>query len=145
MDFTLDNFDFKTDLLTSRAEIDELLEECDLQLKTYQARLVNRDLALGKAQNRTEDLTEDIAEVQAKIVSREAEFNSLPEGAKRREELAVELDMLRARLRKMNFRKSDTASPAAVVEKNADTGEAQLMLAYYTRFKSALETRKAQL
>jgi chromosome segregation ATPase len=145
MDFTVENFDFKTNLITSRTEIDELLEEFGLQIKSYELKLGNRDLQLDKAQNRTESLGVEITQVQALIASKETEMNSFAEGTRKREEISIELDTLRARLRRLNFRKTDSASPASVVEKNADSGEAELLLKYFTRFKEALEQRKAQL
>lgn len=90
MDFTLENFDFKTNLLTSGTEIDELLDECGLQIKSYEVKLGNRDLQLDKAQNRTENLGEDIAEVQALIASKETELTSFAEGTRKREEVSIE-------------------------------------------------------
>ena len=59
--------------------------------------------------------------------------------------VAIELDSAKARLRRLNFRKSETLSALSLVDKNTDTGEAQLLLLYFTRFKEALELRKAAL
>ena len=44
MDFTLENFDFKVDTLTTVAEVDQLLEEQALQIKGFEVKLGSREL-----------------------------------------------------------------------------------------------------
>lgn len=145
MDFTLNNFDFKVDTLDNTTDIDNLLEEYVLTIKGFEVKLNNRSFQQDKAKNRSEDLDEDIAEVQAEITTKEAELANYTAGTHKHEEISIDLDSLRARLRRLNFRKSDTVAPFTLLERNADTGEAQLLLAYYTRLKEALETRKTEL
>lgn len=145
MDFTLENFDFKVNTLNSVAEIDSLLAEYAIQIKGYTAKLTNREFQQDKSEFRSDNLDEDIAEVQALIASKETELATFAAGTRNHEEIASELEGLRVRLRRLNFRKTETVSPFALVEKNVETGEAQLLLLYFTRFKEALEQRKAQL
>jgi hypothetical protein len=145
MDFTIENFDFKVNTLNSKEEIDKILDDNALQIKGFTAKLTNREFQQDKTENRSENLDEDIVELQALISSKQTEMNSYPEGSRKKQEIAIDLEMYRARLNKLNFRKTDTVSPLSLFEKNIDTGEAQLLLAYYTSIKQALEQRKAQL
>lgn len=145
MDFTLVNFDFKVDTLTTVAEIDQLLEEQALQIKGFEVKLSSRELQSDKSEYRSENLDQEIAEVQAIVTSKETELASLTPGTRTHENVAIELDSARARLRRLNFRKSETLSALSLVDKNTDTGEAQLLLLFYTSFKAALEQRKAAL
>jgi hypothetical protein len=145
MDFTLENFDFKVDTLTTVAEIDQLLEEQALQIKGFEVKLSSRELQSDKSEYRSENLDQEIAEVQAIVTSKETELAALTAGTRTHENVSIELDSARARLRRLNFRKSDTLSALSLVDKNTDTGEAQLLLLFYTSFKIALEQRKAAL
>lgn len=145
MDFTLENFDFKVNTLTTVAEIDQLLEEQALQIKGFEVKLSSRELQSDKSEYRSENLDQEIAEVQAIVTSKETELATLTPGTRTHENVAIELDSARARLRRLNFRKSDTLSALSLVDKNTDTGEAQLLLLFYTSFKTALEQRKAAL
>jgi hypothetical protein len=145
MDFTLENFDFKVDTLTTVAEIDQLLEEQALQIKGFEVKLSSRELQSDKSEYRSENLDQEIAEVQAIVTSKETELAALTSGTRTHENVAIELDSSRARLRRLNFRKSDTLSALSLVDKNIDTGEAQLLLLFYTSFKIALEQRKTAL
>ena len=145
MDFTLENFDFKVDTLKTVPEIDELLETYALQIKGYTAKLTNREFQQDKSESRSENLDEDIVDLQALISSKKTEMNGYPDGSRKKDAIAIDLEMLEARLKKMKFRKTETVSPLLLLEKNIDTGEAQLLFAYYTRLKEALEQRKAAL
>lgn len=145
MGFQLENFDFKVTNLENAQDIDNLLEEYNLQIKGYQVKLSNNEFKLEKTENRSDDLDEDIRELEAEIKAKETEQTSYAETDRKYTELDIALDAFRARLRSLNFRKTDKLSPALVVERNADMGEAQLLLQYYTEFKTALEQRKAEL
>lgn len=145
MDFTLENFDFKVNTLTTVAEIDQLLEEQALQIKGFEVKLSSRELQSDKSEYRSENLDQEIAEVQAIVTSKTNELAALTPGTRTHENVAIELDSARARLRRLNFRKSDTLSALSLVDKNTDTGEAQLLLLFYMSFKAALEQRKAAL
>jgi hypothetical protein len=145
MDFSIENFDFKVNSLNSKEEIEKLLENYALRIESHEVKLTNRGFQLNKAENRSENLDEDIAELQTLIASKTTELGGYAEGSRKNQEIAIELELLNARLKKLNFRKTDTVSPLSVVEKNVDTGEAQLLLAYYTRLKDALEQRKAEV
>ncbi len=145
MDFTLENFDFKVNTLTTVAEIDQLLEEQALQIKGFEVKLSSRELQSDRSEYRSENLDQEIAELQATIISKETELAALTLGTRAHENVAIELDSARARLRRLNFRKSETLSALSLVDKNTDTGEAQLLLMYYNRFKEALEQRKTEL
>ena len=145
MDFTLENFDFKVNTLTTVAEIDQLLEEQALQIKGFEVKLGSRELQSDKSVYRSENLDLEIAELQASVTSKETELAALTPGTRPHENVAIELDSARARLRRLNFRKSETLSALSLVDKNTDTGEAQLLLLYFTRFNEALELRKAAL
>jgi hypothetical protein len=145
MDFTLENFDFKVDTLTTVAEIDQLLEEQALQIKGFEVKLSSRELQSDKSEFRSENLVEEIAELQASVTDMETELAVLAPGSRKHESVAIDLDSAKARLRRLNFRKSETFSALSLVDKNTDTGQAQLLLLYFTRFKAALEQRKAAL
>jgi hypothetical protein len=145
MDFTLVNFDFKVDTLTTVAEVDQLLEEQALQIKGFEVKLGSRELQSDKSVYRSENLDLEIAEQQAIVTSKETELAALTPGTRAHENVAIDLDSAKARLRRLNFRKSETLSALSLVDKNTDTGEAQLLLLYFTRFKEALELRKAAL
>jgi hypothetical protein len=145
MDFTLENFDFKVNTLTTVAEIDQLLEEQALQIKGFEVKLGSRELQSERSEYRSENLDLEIAELQASVTSKETELAALTLGTRPHENVAIELDSARARLRRLNFRKSETLSALSLVDKNTDTGEAQLLLLYFTRFNEALELRKAAL
>jgi len=145
MDFTLVNFDFKVDTLTTVAEVDQLLEEQALQIKGFEVKLGSRELQSDKSVYRSENLDLEIAEQQAMVTSKETELAALTPGTRAQENVAIDLDSARARLRRLNFRKSETLSALSLVDKNTDTGEAQLLLLYFTRFKEALELRKVAL
>lgn len=145
MDFTLENFDFKVNTLTTVAEIDKLLDEYALQIKGIEVKLTNREFQFDKSENRSENLDEEIAEVQALVTSKETELSGLVAGTRKHEDVSIDLDGYRTRLRRLNFRKNETVSPLSLVAKNIDTAEAQLLLLLFTRFKEALEQRKAQL
>ncbi len=145
MDFTLENFDFKVNTLTTVAEIDQLLEEQALQIKGFEVKLGSRELQSDRSVYRSENLDLEIAELQASVTSKETELAALTPGTRPHENVAIELDSARARLRRLNFRKSETLSALSLVDKNTDTGEAQLLLLYFTRFNEALELRKAAL
>lgn len=145
MDFTLENFDFKVNTLTTVAEIDQLLEEQALQIKGFEVKLSSRELQSDRSEYRSENLDQEIAELQATIISKETELAAFTPGTRAHENVAIELDSARARLRRLNFRKSETLSALSLVDKNTDTGEAQLLLMYYTSFKEALEQRKTEL
>lgn len=108
-------------------------------------KLSSRELELDKTENKSENLDEDITELLAMIASKETEIKGLPAGTRKNEEISIDLDTLRARLRRFNFRKTETVSALSIVEKNISTGQAQLMLAYYNELKTALDLRKAQL
>lgn len=145
MDFTLENFDFKVNTLTTVAEIDQLLEEQALQIKGFEVKLGSRELQSDRSVYRSENLDLEIAELQASVTSKETELAALTPGTRPHENVAIELDSARARLRRLNFRKSETLSALSLVDKNTDTGEAQLLLLYFTRFNEELELRKAAL
>ena len=131
--------------MTTVAEIDQLLEEQALQIKGFEVKLSSRELQSDRSEYRSENLDQEIAELQATIISKETELAALTPGSRAHENVAIELDSARARLRRLNFRKSETLSALSLVDKNTDTGEAQLLLMYYTSFKEALEQRKTEL
>lgn len=145
MDFTLANFDFKVNTLTTVAEIDQLLEEQALQIKGFEVKLNSRELQSDRSAYRSENLDEEIAELQATVTAKTTELAALTPGTRAHENAAIELDSANARLRRLNFRKSETLSALSLVDKNTDTGEAELLLMYYTRFKDALQLRKTAL
>lgn len=145
MDFTLANFDFKVNTLTTVAEIDQLLEEQALQIKGFEVKLSSRELQSDRSAYRSENLDEEIAELQATVTAKTTELAALTPGTRAHENAAIELDSANARLRRLNFRKSETLSALSLVDKNTDTGEAELLLMYYTRFKDALQLRKTAL
>ncbi len=145
MDFTLENFDFKVATLNSIAEIDSLLAAQVLQIKGFEVKLSSSEFQFDKSEFRSGSLDGEITDVQAQITAKETELLSLVAGTRKYEDVAIDLDGLKARLRRLNFRKTDTLSSASLVEKNVDTGEAQLLLLYFKRFKEALEQRKAAL
>lgn len=145
MDFTLANFDFKVNTLTTVAEIDQLLEEQALQIKGFEVKLSSRELQSDRSAYRSENLDEEIAQLQATVTAKTTELAALTPGTRAHENVAIELDSANARLRRLNFRKSETLSAISLVDKNTDTGEAELLLQYYNRFKEALEQRKAAL
>lgn len=131
--------------MDTTTDIDSLLEEYDLQIEGYQVKLSNNQLKLEKTENHNDDLQEDIRELEAAISVKESEQAGYAEGDRKYQELDIALDVLKARLRQLNFRKTDKLSPALVVERNADMGEVQLLLQYYTQLKNALEQRKTEL
>ena len=98
-----------------------------------------------RSEYRSENLDQEIAELGALVISKETELAALTPGTRTHENVSIDLDSARTRLRRLNFRKSETLSALSLVDKNTDTGETQLLLMYYTRFKEALEQRKAAL
>ncbi len=60
MDFTLENFDFKVDTLTTVAEVDQLLEEQALQIKGFEVKLGSRELQSDRSVYRSENLDLEI-------------------------------------------------------------------------------------
>lgn len=144
MDFTIADFDFKVGDLSTAEEVDKLLDEYNLQIEALTVKLSTGELQLKRAENRSDNLIEDIQEVEAKIATKETELASLPDG-REKERTSIEIDGLKYRLRGLQFRRGDSSSPLAVVERNADTGEAKLLLDFYTKFKTALTQRKTAL
>ena len=69
MDFTLENFNFKVDTLTTVAEIDQLLEEQAHQIKGFEVKLSKRELQSDKSEYRSENLDFEITEVQAIVTA----------------------------------------------------------------------------
>mgnify|MGYP001070721725 CR=1 FL=1 len=146
MDFTIENFDFKVSDLGTVEEVNTLLEEYDLQIKAYNVKLETNELKLTRAENRSDTLAEDIQDVEAQITAKQTELANLTSGSRKHEEASIALDGLNFRLRGLKFRRDGSANtPLAVVESNADLGEARLLLDYYTKFKEALEQRKTAL
>lgn len=148
MNFELTNFSFNIDQLTTTEEVDKLLEEFNLKVKDYSIKLNRRDLLLQRAQNRSDNLTQDIAKVETAITEAEATLANKTPGSPEHEEADIALQTLKLRLRNYNFRKSQegsTNTPLAVVESSADLGEAQLMFDYFTNLVQTLEQRKTDL
>ncbi|HAS39837.1 MAG TPA: hypothetical protein DCS93_05130 [Microscillaceae bacterium] len=145
MNITLDNFDFKVSSLTEVAEVDKLLAEYDLQIKSREARLGNREVQLQRAETRTDNLDEDILELEALIATKEFELTKYPAGSNKHGEISVNLGVDKARLEALKFRRNGNVSPVVVVERNADAGEEQVLLAYYKQFRDALLARKTAL
>lgn len=145
MDFTLANFDFKVNTLTTVAEIDAQLKLQTLQLQGLQLRLDSTDYSVDKSEFKSDNLEKEIADVQVEIAGKEVEVAGKVAGTAKHEEALIELDRLKIRLRTLNLRKNATVSPQSIVEKNLDNGEAELLLHYFTAYKTALETRKAAL
>lgn len=145
MTITLADFSFKIEELLDVAEVDKLIEENDLRLQGLRVKLDSRSYRLNKRENRSEDLDEDIAELENKITGRESDLANETPGSVKHEEIEIELDGLRADLRKLKFRRRQKTPPSQVVESTIDAGEAQLLLDYYTELQTALEARKTEL
>jgi hypothetical protein len=145
MDFTLENFDFKVDTLTTVAEIDSQLEVQNLQLQGLKLKLDGTDYSVDKSEFKSGSLEKEIADVQVEIAGKEVEVAGKVPGTAQHETVLIELDRLKIKLRTLNLRKNTTVSPESIVEKNLDNGEAELLLQYFTAYKTALEARKAAL
>jgi hypothetical protein len=131
--------------LTSVSEVDALIALQDLQIREFEAKLIVDGLQADKSEFKSGSLDAEIAEVQALISGKESELTILVPGSKKHEDASIDLDGYKTRLRRLNYRKNDTASPRAMVEKNADLGEIKLRLLFTTRFKESLVDRKAAL
>lgn len=145
MNITLDNFDFKVSNLTELADADKLLAEYELKIKVHEGRLGNREVQLKRAETRTDNLDEDILELEALIATKEFELTKYPEGTNKHNEIKVNLGVDKARLEALKFRRNGSESPIVVVERNADSGEEQILVAYYKQFRDALLQRKTEL
>lgn len=71
MDFTIADFDFKVGDLSTAEEVDKLLDEYNLQIEALTVKLSTGELQLKRAENRSDNLIEDIQEVEAKIATKE--------------------------------------------------------------------------
>lgn len=74
MDFTLANFDFKVNTLTTVTEVDALLALQVLQIKEFEVKLSNNELLLNKWESRSGSIDAEIAEVQALIPGKESDL-----------------------------------------------------------------------
>jgi len=147
MDITLSDFTFNTATITTTTDVDKLIEEYNLQIKGMNARLENREVLLEKAESRSEDLVQDIAEVTADIAAKEKELTGYVAGTPKYESVDINLAKLKIRLRELNHHRETTEStnPINLVERHMDNGEAKLMVEFYKLFLTALEQRKTEL
>lgn len=145
MKITIEDFDFKVSDLTEVVDVDKLIAEYELQIKSHDAKLKNREVKLTQSENRSEGLDEDIQELEATIASKELQLTQYAEGSNRHTEITVTLAVDKARLEVLKFRRGGNESPLVVVERNADAGEERLLLHYYTEFRDALLQRKTEL
>jgi len=145
MKITIEDFDFKVSDLTNVEDVNKLIAEYELQIKSHDAKLKNREVKLTQSENRSEGLDEDIEELESTIANKEHQLTQHAEGTNKHTEIKVTLAVDKARLNVLKFRRSGNVSPLVVVERNADAGEERLLLHYYTQFRDALLQRKTDL
>lgn len=147
MNLTISDFEFNITELSQISDVEKLLAEYNLQIRTINARMENREVLEVRSENRSEDLQEDISEVDASIAAKEVELTGHAKGSIKHTKVAIELDKLKVRKRELDLRllTSGNLSPLASVERNTDNGEAKLLLEYYRQFVTTLEQHKTEL
>lgn len=147
MNIEISDFEFNVTELSQVSDVDKLVNEYKLQIKTINSRLENREVLVERSESRSEDLQGDITEVDASIAAKEVELSGHAEGSLKHTKVLIELDKLKVRKRELAYRllTSGSLSPFLLVERHTDNGEAKLLIEYFNQFITALEQRKTEL
>lgn len=145
MEFSIPDFSFQTESIDNVADIDKLLEELEIELKTLTVRVDNNELGKTLASNRSKNLLEDIQELEGRIAAKQAELSNHTEGSTKHEDVQIELEALEVRLKRLNFRKKQTQPASEIVTQNVEIAEKVLHIQLYTKFQEALNSRKFTL
>ena len=146
-EISISGADYNTSALTKPSEVQSLLETYKFKIEDLDAVLNKRKVELKKAENRSGDIVEDIAELTADITAKENELTGYVEGSDKWIEADFDLRSLKLQLEKLQHRqtKNGSTNPVNLLERNMDNIALMTDLEAYKQFVAALELRQTEL